>query len=155
MSAETALTSVDTGDRVAVAFSRAVTRRGFLQKTMRWTFALAAASSTSLVFPRFAAAISCKYGTWWPPNTSGCYCNNTPGCGSGNCNETSCVGTGGQRCTFWSGIGSPYCWCSKVCCLGVNQGYFSCCDCWRYQGSDCLHGTTACICAVRVLTGPC
>jgi hypothetical protein len=39
---------------------------------MRWTFALAAASSTSLAFPRFASAVSCNYGTWWPSGTSGC-----------------------------------------------------------------------------------
>lgn len=149
------LTAADTGDEIAIKFSRAITRRRFLQRTMRWSFALAAASSTSLVFPRLAKAVSCNYGTWWPPGTSGCYCNSTPGCGSSNCSSGNCVGTAGARCDFWNGKGSPHCWCSKDCCLGVNHGYFICCDCWQHKGTDCLHGTTKCICAVRVLVGPC
>lgn len=146
--------ATDTGDEIAVTFSRAVTRRGFLQKTMRWTYAFAAAASTGLFFPRFASADpSCKYGV----DHSTCYCANTMGCGSSNCNGTSCVGTAAERCNSWNGLGGPHCWCSETCCLGnkINKGYFSCCDCWKIAGTDCLHGTTPCICSVRVLTGPC
>jgi hypothetical protein len=142
-------------DRLAVSFTRAVTRRTFLQRTMRWTLTAGAAISGALTFAPRASAARCQFtSTKW-----GCYCNlGTPTCGSGKCDNDYCVNGAVARCNYWTSF--PYCWCSTNCCIGSHTGYFSCCDCWGGGFHDpctprCACGYTPCICGYRTWTGTC
>lgn len=127
-------------DRIAVGFSRAVTRRTFLQRTMRTAIAVGTAGSAALVFSETAMAGGCNPGghvsTW------GCTCASTPSCGGRTCAATNDRG----RCDQWS---SPYCWCSLTCSSPFGYRFWSCCDCWTNGGSSCgcasACGGSACV----------
>jgi hypothetical protein len=142
-------------DRLAMGFSRLVTRRTLLRRALRVAAGGAAAASAGLAFPGRAQAIPhCSFavGTW------GCYCASTPSCGGSKCCATggsnpdaadTCCGGAQRRCNYWTS--SPYCWCSRTCCIGGRHGYYSCCDCWKYgQSGGCGSGNTKCICKGRV-----
>lgn len=128
-------------DRIAISFSRAVTRRRFLQRSMRTAIAVGAAGSTALLAPEVARAGTCSpggaVGTW------GCECASTQSCsGCRTCSECGYRG----RCDQWS---SPYCWCSLTCSSAFGYRFWSCCDCWTNGGSGCGCGSscggTACV----------
>jgi hypothetical protein len=146
-------------DRVAVAFSRTITRSRLFQGAMRWTLGLGTAAATSWSFTGKASASGCGSGGqvgYW-----GCYCSlGFPGCGSGKCcfdTQNACCGGAVPNCSTWSPL--PYCWCSLNCCIGSSKGYYSCCDCWSYGDGDghcdTGGGATWCICGYRILTGSC
>lgn len=132
-------------DRIAVAFSRAITRRTVLRRGIGAAFVSAAAVTSSLTWPSKAKAVACTFTV----NDWGCYCASTPFCGDAYCNNDLCTNGASRRCNYWPS--APYCWCSQRCYLTSNCGYYSCCDCWKYGGS-CRSGTgggTACICKRR------
>jgi hypothetical protein len=138
----------DLDDRIAVGFSRAVTRRRFLKQTMRVSLVGAGVVTGVWNSTGVAHADSCSPGghvsTW------GCYCAGTQGCGSGKCcpNQTQpCCNGAKPRCTYWTS--SPYCWCSLNCCINGHKGYYSCCDCWKYGSTSCSSGNTYCVCKHR------
>jgi len=145
-------------DRIATSFTRAVTRRTFLQRSVRWTLAAGGVISASLTFAPRAKAARCQF----TDTEYGCYCNlSTPTCGSirsGTCSDDYCVNGAVARCTRWTSF--PYCWCSTNCCIGSHKGYFSCCDCWGGGFKDscnprCACGYTPCLCGIRVFTSTC
>lgn len=147
--------SLDLDDIIAAAFSRAVTRRTLLQRTIRWTLGAGVAASTAWRLTGTARAQSCGIGQ---TNEFGCYCASTMGCGSGKCcfdTQNGCCNGATPRCTHW--MTQPYCWCSITCCIGSHTGYYSCCDCWQSGTGGCgsANGRTACICGIRYLTGTC
>ena len=142
-------------DRIAMGFSRMVTRRTLLRRSLRLAAVSAAATSAGLAFPRRAGAVpQCTFtvGTW------GCYCASTPSCGGNKCCATGgsvpdaadhCCGGAQRRCNYWTS--SPYCWCSRHCCVGGWHGWYSCCDCWKYgNNGSCSSGDTKCICKGRL-----
>lgn len=141
-------------DKIALTFSRAITRRRFLKKSMQAGLATGGALSTSMFFARAARAdhSQCYYQT----NAYGCYCNSaTPTCSqyqTGWClNYDSCPSAPAWRCNGWGSY--PYCWCSTNCNISGHNGYYHCCDCWYYgMGSTCDTGSGACICGKRYLT---
>lgn len=140
-------------DRMSVGFSRAVTRRTFLQKTMRWGVVAGGTLAGVVYRSRPAAAASCQPGG--AVSDWGCYCAGTIPCGSDRCTSpgNTCTGGAEPRCTYWS---SPYCWCSLNCCIKPIYGRFSCCDCWKYgDNGSCLSGNTRCICKFRVTVSTC
>lgn len=92
--------SVD--DRLAVGFSRIITRRTFFSRAARGILALGTVATTSLWFADTALAWTCSpggsVGNW------GNFCAGTTSCPS--CHpDNSCAGR--TRCTFWGT--SPYC----------------------------------------------
>jgi hypothetical protein len=150
-------------NRVAVAFSRVVTRRTLLRRGM-----IVAAGSAAAVagFPRRAfgwGGVGGPGRCTFHVNTWGCHCASTPSCGKRHCCDTSgnlfvydkCCGSADPRCNYWGQ--SPHCWCSRTCCLNGTKGYFSCCDCWKYgnSGGSCRHGSVKCICKGHVNLGNC
>lgn len=143
----------DLDQKLAVAVSRAITRRGFMHKTMRWTLAAGIGAATSWRFMGAAAAGGCQPGGTY--DRWGCYCAGTMGCGADKCcpnqNVPCCNGAQG-RCDFWRQ--SPYCWCSLRCCVNGKRGYYSCCDCWKFGrgSSGCGSGNTKCVCKHRHIT---
>lgn len=132
-------------DRIAVEFSRFVTRRRFLQKTMRWALGSGVAIAGALALPGVSRAASCSPGG--AVSTWGCYCaTDHPACSG--CSGDGYCGSHRVRCTYWHS--SPYCWCSESCCIGGTLGFYSCCDCWSDTSStNCGTGTSPCICKQR------
>jgi len=142
-------------DRASVGLSRAITRRRFMARTMRWGLGAGAALSNFVVFADEARAITCpRISTNW-----GCYCASTPSCGSNKCKSNgNCKITAGAdpRCNYWGSPAGTYCWCSPNCCVFQLYGYYSCCDCWKYgDNGSCGSGNTACICVQRILLREC
>lgn len=119
----------DHEDRVAVLFSRAITRSRFLQKGLRYGVALGAATTGTLFGARVARAGSCGVGV---RSDWGCYCASTMTCPGG---PADCAPDFRRRCTRWTSF--PYCWCSLTCCYPFGFGYYSCCDCWTGGSGDC------------------
>ena len=151
-------------DRFAAAFSRAVTRRTALRRSMELAAATAAVTSVRLTFPRRAEAGGlCKTRT----DRYGIYCARTPSCGKTKCCRSwaakgakdLCCNGAEHRCTAWpkttSPGGSGYCWCSKTGCVNGKKGYYSCCDCWKFGNREgtCMKGRGACVCKGRKRTG--
>lgn len=140
---------MDLDARIAETVHRAITRRTFLQRAMRWGLVAGVAlSSPFTLFQGRAAAGSCSPGG--VISTYGCLCADTQGCAG--CNTNGCAGSLRERCNAWEtpDVNGQYCWCSLVCCNGGNRGFYSCCDCWSGGTDDghCLHahGGTACVC---------
>jgi len=135
-------------DRMTVEFSRTITRRRFLKKTMRWALGAGVAISGGLAFPgRASAVVHCSPGGQVP--TWGCYCaTDHPACSG--CDSSGACGTNRARCTYWMASSPPYCWCSETCCIGGNLAFYSCCDCWNDNYSThCNTGLNPCICKQR------
>lgn len=129
-------------DKIAVGFSRAVTRQSFLRRVMTFGLVLGSATSAGVVWPRTANAATCSI----TDSSWGCYCNpNTTRCGSDRCcNGQPCNGAQ-WRCDYWA---NGVCWCSATCCLFGNVGFYSCCDGWKYGNyGGCGSGNTKCLCA--------
>lgn len=140
------MTGVD--DQIAASFSRAVTRRRFLQRAMGATLVFGTSASAAGLFAKSARAGACGVGhvaTW------GCFCASTQTCPGGN---ADCAGLR-RRCDAWTTF--PYCWCSLVCCIGSGRGYYSCCDCWTAGsgGCGCACGGAPCIAKHRHITAIC
>jgi hypothetical protein len=151
------------GDRVAVGFSRAVTRRSVLKRSMVAIAATGAAVAAPLRFGerRASAAGTCahyqnRFGTT---------------CAGSSCGSNRCTSDGGcdldstrKRCDTWDvpEDNGNYCWCSSGSCFYPGfYGWYLCCDCWigaYNNGFDCgtSGGQTRCACKTLVtFGGPC
>lgn len=146
----------DLDDRIARSFSRAVTRRTALRRTLRFSLAGGATiSSWGWWFvPGASAATGCGF---YGQQGSSCYCASTPSCPSSVCGSGGEVADYHKRCNAWTqpNDGGQYCWCSARCNLGPpGTGKYVCCDGWRETGNGCANtegGTRhPCICANRV-----
>lgn len=142
-------------DRIAIGVSRFITRRAALQTAGRWLLTAGVLVGTSWRLTGVSRAAGCSPGGVY--NGWGCYCADTPGCGTDRCcpNQTGpcCHGAEG-RCDFWTDF--PFCWCSNGCCLSGGYGYYSCCDCWKYgRTGGCGSGNTKCVCKHRHVTSGC
>jgi hypothetical protein len=133
------------GDRAAIRFSRAITRRRLLQRGALVAASTGVATGFRLLRPHAAEAQQCSFtvSTW------GCYCASTPSCGSARCcytgtgdmaTEDRCCGGATRRGNYWTS--SPHCWCSLTCCRSGLYGFYSCCDCWKYGNP----GYSPCVC---------
>lgn len=147
----------DLDDRIAASWSRLVTRRRFMHRSMRLALGAGAAISVGTgLFGRPARADHCRYGTY---SGFGCHCANTEGCTDARCCNGHCCNGAENRCDFWGepNDGGDYCWCSPTCCLNPpNNGHYTCCDCWKFgKGSTCETGNTKCVCRKRIITGSC
>lgn len=115
-------------DRLAITFTRAVTRSRFLQAGLRFAVGVGAASTATLFGAGLARAGSCGVGT---VSTWGCYCSGTATCPG---SPADCAPNFRRRCDCWTTF--PYCWCSLSCCYPFGFGFYSCCDCWNGSSSS-------------------
>lgn len=132
-------------DRATVAFSRAVTRRTFIRRTLGAALVAGASLSNLTIAARPAGAHSCnKTVSNW-----GCYCASTPTCAAYNCTSGGrCTYKARARCHYWPTY--PHSWCSVTCCIAGGSGHFECTDCWQFDsGRDCNYGKNPCICKKR------
>jgi hypothetical protein len=151
------------GDRVATGFSRAVTRRSMLKRSMAALAATGAAVAAPIQFSerRAGAAGTCAY----YQNRFGTTCASSIPCGSSRCtSDGGCdLDSARKRCDVWpvAEDNGNYCWCSSGnCYLGVYAWYL-CCDCWvggYNNGLPCSSsgGQTRCNCRTPITFGaPC
>lgn len=146
-------------DKLAVGFSRAVTRRTFLQRAGRTALGVGVATFAPLtIFQGRAEGAVCGpggvVGSW------GCSCAPTLTCPTGTCSNGNCSGIR-KRCTYWTTPNSQgnYCWCSLTCCNACNgKGYHTCCDCWNgggTKGCGIADNQAKCVCKTYVHVGCC
>ncbi len=123
------------------AFARVITRRRFLNRAMRWSFAAVAGAATSGTLAGMARAHTANGQAYcanrWNSTT---FCVGTLCAGQG----LQCTG-GGHDCPsgYWfdTHVHASACWCS-----GPNgQKYWICCD--------CTNGSNSCVCAQCVGSG--
>lgn len=103
--------------------SNGISRRGFLEKSLKGTFATLAAVAASSIAIKPVLALGCCAGT--AVGCADCSTGQPPG-------YSACTSSSGCSYCYW-GSG---CW---ICSIGVNE--YTCCDYW--DGSNC---GTACTC---------
>lgn len=146
--------------RLVQGYRSQVTRRSFLQKTLRWGLVAGTTLSTLVLEGGRASAATCSVVGMVPNFGNQCE-TSTPPCDAvhaSHCNNGNCANTARPRCDYWGpqGTGGPggepngqYCWCSTIGCHNGFKGHWTCCDCWDGPGSGVCgnkNGDISCAC---------